>query len=76
MEMAEDRNYPVLVACPHCENLNAKIMPPVGDRSDYRCPECGTFSICGTQEHLFEIGTNDPKQARFVEDDGRRWLIK
>ena len=61
--------------CPHCGNVNAKLMPPLGDSSDYICPDCGTFRITGTLEKLIELGAADPKSARIEERNGRRFLI-
>ncbi len=74
MADVNDRNHPIPATCPHCGNDYAKLLPLRGDRSDYRCPNCGEFSISGTREHLFETGQDDPKKARFVEEGGRRWL--
>jgi hypothetical protein len=58
----------------HCGNGEAELLPPFGDRSDYRCPHCGAFSVDGTQEHRFNTGHADPREARFVVRNGRRWL--
>jgi hypothetical protein len=67
--------HPVPIACPHCGCDHAELFPTLGDRSDYRCPSCLSFSISGTTEQLFENGTHDPKAARIITgEDGRRWL--
>ena len=59
------------VACPHCGNHKARLSPKLGERSDYRCPQCGDFSISGTEEERIE------GQGRFViGHDGRRWLVR
>jgi hypothetical protein len=71
----EDRNYPVARPCPHCGNVAAKLMPPLGDYSEYICPNCGTYCISGTMERHIEIGTADPKPARIEERNGRRCLV-
>jgi predicted RNA-binding Zn-ribbon protein involved in translation (DUF1610 family) len=71
----EDRNFPVARHCPHCGNAEAKLMPPLGDYSEYRCPNCGTYRISGTIERLIEIGTADPKSARIEERNGHRCLV-
>jgi hypothetical protein len=68
-----DRNGPVAVPCPHCGE-RAQLLPPLGDRSDYRCPTCQDFSVAGTTERLFELGTADPQSAQIVTENGRRWL--
>jgi hypothetical protein len=72
--MMVDRNSPVQVACPHCKNAGAKLLPPLGDRDDYRCPNCGDFGIDGTQGKRFKEGLVDPTNARFIQAQGRRWL--
>jgi hypothetical protein len=73
---ATDRNYPLHVICPHCGSGAAELLPRIGDRSDYRCSKCGTFSISGIQEARFEAGAADPTRARFVQGrEGRRFLI-
>jgi hypothetical protein len=64
------RNYPVAIGCPRCGNAGAALLPPLGDRSEYRCPHCGDFSIDGSTARLFELGTHDINLAR----TGRRWL--
>ncbi len=67
--------YPVPTICPHCGNDRAELMPKVGDYSRYRCPTCQDFSVSGTTERLFELGTADPKTARIIiTEDGQRWL--
>jgi len=33
-----ERNHPVAIGCPRCGNAGAALLPPLGDRSDYRCP--------------------------------------
>jgi hypothetical protein len=70
-----DRNYLVTVPCPHCGNPHAQLLPPRGgDRSDYCCPTCGDFSVDGSAERLFELGTADPKTAQLIMLAGRHWL--
>jgi predicted RNA-binding Zn-ribbon protein involved in translation (DUF1610 family) len=68
------RNSSVHITCPHCGNSGAELLPPFGDRSDYRCPHCGAFSVDGTQEHRFNTGHADPREAQFIVRNGRRWL--
>jgi predicted RNA-binding Zn-ribbon protein involved in translation (DUF1610 family) len=73
--LVPDRNYPVRIDCPRCGNAGAALLPPLGDRSDYRCPHCGGFSITGSIARLFERGTHDIKLARIVTNGaGWRWL--
>jgi hypothetical protein len=75
MTTENGRNPPVTATCLHCGNKNAELQPPLADRSDYRCPTCGEYSVSATTGRLFEVGTPDPKPARFVTDaDGRRFL--
>lgn len=71
----DDRNYPVMRACPHCGNANARLMPPVDDYSKYRCPNCGEYRVSGTMEKLIELGTADPKSARIEQRNGHRCLV-
>lgn len=73
---AENRQYPVPRTCPHCGSPEAKLMPPVNDHSEYRCPECGTYRISGTTETLVENGQVDPVAARIEERSGYRWLVE
>ncbi len=61
----------VQVACSHCGNRKAQLMPKLGSRSDYRCPKCGDFSISDTEKERIE------GHGRFVSGrDGHRWLVK
>ena len=67
-------------SCPHCRNTNTEeaVWEDLawGERWDYRCPECFSFSISGTEMERFHIGRADPKKARFVRgSDGRRYLV-
>lgn len=75
MAIVNSLNYPVPVTCVRCGNEHAELLPSAGDRNDYRCPTCGEFSVAGTKERLFELGTEDPRTASFVVDQtGRCWL--
>jgi tRNA(Ile2) C34 agmatinyltransferase TiaS len=69
----EDRNYLVTRDCPRCGNMSAQLMPPLGDFSEYRCLDCGTYRISGTMQKLTELGTVNPRTARFVERGGHRF---
>jgi predicted RNA-binding Zn-ribbon protein involved in translation (DUF1610 family) len=71
----EGRNYPVKRACPHCGNSYAKLMPPLGDYSEYQCPGCGTYCISGTMERLIKEGVADPRSAHIEEQNGHRRLV-
>ena len=71
----EDRQCPVKRTCPHCGNAEARLMPPLGDYSEYRCPGCGTYRVSGTMERLIEIGTVDARSARIVDQHGHRMLV-
>ena len=33
------------MTCPHRGSGAADVLPTIGDRSDYRCSKCGSFSI-------------------------------
>ena len=71
------RNQPVTVTCPHCKNPGARLMPKLGDYSEYVCPnpDCGTYFISGTTERLIENGA-DPTTGHFQEGaGGRRFLV-
>ena len=73
--LAPDRNYPVRIDCPHCDDAGAALLPPLGDRRDYCCPTCGDFSVTASTKRLFELGTHDIALARIVTDGARRrWL--
>jgi DnaJ-class molecular chaperone len=72
----EDRNYAVNRTCPHCEDPEAWLMPPLGYYSEYQCRNCGTYRISGTMEELIENGTVNPRAGRFEERGGYRWLVK
>jgi tRNA(Ile2) C34 agmatinyltransferase TiaS len=72
----ENREYPVPRTCPHCGNTGAELMPPVGDYSEYRCPECRTYRISDTMETLIENGQVDPVAAHIEEQGGHRWLVE
>jgi hypothetical protein len=52
-----DRDYPLPVSCPHCDNDDAQLWPPEGHFKRYTCPECGEFIISGTLEVLIEKGS-------------------
>lgn len=72
---ADALNCSKTVTWPSCGNEHAKLLPRLGDRSDYTCSCCGQFSVTGTDETLFDLGTNDIKQAQIITDGaGRRWL--
>jgi len=55
-----DRNQPITVTCPRCKNSRTKLMPKLGDYSEYRCPnpDCGTYRISGTMEQLIRNGAD------------------
>jgi hypothetical protein len=75
MTATNNGNYPMPATCFRCGNKQAELLPPLGDRDDYRCPTCGEFSVSGTDERLFELGTADRRTAPIVTDEtGRRWL--
>jgi hypothetical protein len=46
-----------------CGNTEAKLMPPLGDYSEYHCPSCGMYHTSGTMEMLIENGVIDPASA-------------
>lgn len=56
MTTESGRNAPVTATCLHRGNKNAELLPPLADRSDYRCPTCGEYSVSGTTGRLFEVG--------------------
>jgi len=67
-------------SCPHCRNANTEEAVwedlALGARWDYRCPDCSSFSVSGTEMERFHTGRADPKKARFaLGDDGRRYLV-
>jgi hypothetical protein len=50
--------------------------PALGDRWDYRCPDCGEFSISGAEAEDFTQGRADARTARLIRRrDGRRYLV-
>jgi hypothetical protein len=51
-------------------------MPPIDDFSEYSCPHCGRYRICGTMEKLIEIRKADPASGHFVEQNGHKWLVE
>jgi predicted RNA-binding Zn-ribbon protein involved in translation (DUF1610 family) len=72
----EDRNYRVKRTCPHCGNTDARLMPPLGDYSEYDCPTCGAYRIDGTTEQLIENRTFDPRAAHIVQRGSDRYLVE
>jgi hypothetical protein len=61
--------------CPRCDTPNTDETTR-GDRLDYRCRQCGEFSISTTDMEHFRRRRADPKRAQFVQrDDGRRYLV-
>jgi len=75
MEM-EDRNYPVQRTCPHCGSSDAKLMPPLGDYSEYQCLNCGTYRVSGSMEQLIANGVVDPRSAHIEKQNGHRCLVR
>ncbi len=61
--------------CPHCDTPNTDETVR-GDRRDYRCRNCGEFSVSGIDMEHFRQRRADSKSAQFVQrDDGRRYLV-
>lgn len=70
-----DPIYLAPASCPHCGCDKAELLPPIGDRNDCRCSECGTFRVSRALMTLFQNGGADPRRCRFVYDaEGQRWL--
>jgi hypothetical protein len=69
------QNLPGPVTCPHCHNPQAEILPPVGDRTDYRCPTCLDFSIAGSRDPVIEKGADLTAWQFTIGDQGRRFLV-
>jgi hypothetical protein len=69
-----DRKPHVTVICMHCGDEEAKLFPPVGDRADYSCSNCGDYSVSGMMQKIIKNGHTDPRLAHFVEESGRRCL--
>ena len=72
----EDRNHPVTRACLHCGNVEAKLMPPLGDYCEYNCPCCGVYRVSGTMKKLIELKQVDPTSAHLENQNGHRFLVK
>jgi hypothetical protein len=72
--MSLDRSQPVTTVCIHCGNADARLLPPVGDRADYSCSKCGNYSISSTMQKIIKNGHADPRLARLIADNGRRYL--
>jgi hypothetical protein len=68
-----DRNGPVTLACPRCGE-RALLLPQLGDWSDYYCTICHDFSVDGTIERCFELGTADLKNGQLITENGQCWL--
>jgi hypothetical protein len=69
-----DRRRIETVTCMHCGNGEAKLLPRVCNRADYSCRSCGDYSVSGTMEMIIKNGHADPRLARIVAENGRRYL--
>jgi hypothetical protein len=72
--MSLDRSQPVTTICIHCGNTDATLLPPVGDRADYSCSQCGNYSVSSTMQKIIENGHADPRLARLIAGNGRMYL--
>jgi hypothetical protein len=71
--VSPDRIQPTTI-CIHCGNADAKLLLSVGDRADYSCSKCGNYSVSSMMQKIIERGHADPKLARLVVDNGRKYL--
>jgi hypothetical protein len=46
----------------------------VCNRADYSCLLCGDYSVSGMMQKIIKNGHADPRLARVVADNGRRYL--
>jgi hypothetical protein len=62
------------VICIHCGNEEGVLCHSVCDRADYSCSNCGDYSVSVLVQRMIKNGHADPRLARLVAENGRRYL--
>jgi hypothetical protein len=62
------------VICMHCGSKGAMLFLAVCGRVDYTCLSCGSYSVSGMMQKIIKNGPANPRLARLVADNGRRYL--